>query len=1055
MPIEIYTAPAASGKTTFAIELAKSATRPPDSQTIQPVQVVVASSSQARMWQQRLAQVGGAIGIEVMIFDRMVAAILAEAGEAWTQLSEPVEYRLIRSILDQQELVHFDKLRHRPGFVDVVQQLLPLLKSALIDPEDLRIALHSLDSEPRLKELSKIYTAYQTTLQENDWADRIGLHWLALEALEKQELNIDSKEHSIKNLLIIDGFDDFTPAELAIFKILGNRHNRMVVTLTQPAEVELPRYASTLNKLKQLGDCAVQPLPIPITPTPLNELANRLFGQNRSTDLAWVDRVTLIEATDRPTEIRAALRWLKQRMVQDGLQPADVALLARDVSAYRPFIQQVGHEFGLPIRIELGRLLNQAPIIDALLNLLKLHLPTSDGNAELARRQVVNVWRSPWFAWHQAGLKDLGRLADRLDNLGRAQRVIGGIEQWTAAFEAQIKTDETDDLRVDGELDEQQQSAKIVTGSDALALQNSFNRFLQQTAPPPTAHSYNEFVQWLEGLIGHDKVQQDKQNKLEEAGHSLAMVRQARAEQTAEAESIAALTCLKDVLRGLVWAENVVGQDKPVDFATFFTELSGAVNSAVFDFPIAKEPKPIVATNVNSSRGRGWRAIAIVGLSEGEFPAPIGEDPFLRDEDRQRLRTQFGFQLDPSTQSRERELFYEAVSRGSDRLLLTRPIIADNGAEWVPSPYWTEVQKLTGVQVKQITADARLRPSEAASQNEWYESLAPIAPDRLPENIVQGQHILNQRMAPAGHRGASEHDGDLSSVSAALADQFGPDKIWSPSRLEDALKCGMMFYVKNVLKVEPRPEPAEGMDVAQTGTLYHDIFEQAYTAGVPDTADRDEMQAFVSKMAGPVLAAAPEKQGFRETAWWSQTKADIIENVTTSILKLADDNWRFLQAEAAFGMHGNAPLVLQKDNGSESDQLRLRGYIDRVDQNAAGELRIIDYKLGGKAGFSKAKFEKGEKLQLPLYALAVEHALNLGAVTDGFYWHFKKSEPSQFQLAKYGDGPEDAAEVATNYAWQAVEQARAGKFEPTPPDGGCPSWCPAAAWCWRYQPSRY
>ena len=134
---------------------------------------------------------------------------------------------------------------------------------------DSRIALHSFGSEPRLKELSKIYTAYQTTLQENNWADRIGLHWLALEALEKQELNIDSKEHSTKNLLIIDGFDDFTPAELAIFKILGKRHHRMVVTLTQPAEVELPRYASTLNKLKQLGDCTVQPLPNPVSYTHL------------------------------------------------------------------------------------------------------------------------------------------------------------------------------------------------------------------------------------------------------------------------------------------------------------------------------------------------------------------------------------------------------------------------------------------------------------------------------------------------------------------------------------------------------------------------------------------------------------------------------------------------------------------------------------------------------------------------------------------------------------------------------------------------------------------
>ncbi len=31
-----------------------------------------------------------------------------------------------------------------------------------------------------------------------------------------------------------------------------------------------------------------------------------------------------------------------------------------------------------------------------------------------------------------------------------------------------------------------------------------------------------------------------------------------------------------------------------------------------------------------------------------------------------------------------------------------------------------------------------------------------------------------------------------------------------------------------------------------------------------------------------------------------------------------------------------------------------------------------------------------------------------------------------------------------------VEAIRAGKFEPRVPPGGCPSYCPATAWCWRF-----
>ncbi len=741
-------------------------------------------------------------------------------------------------------------------------------------------------------------------------------------------------------------------------------------------------------------------------------------------------------------------------MVQDDLQPSDVALIGRNLDRYRPFIQQVGREFGLPIRIELGQLLNQSPIIDGLLSLLALHLPQGDSGPELARRQLVNVWRSPWFNWQQAGLPKLGQLADALDNLGRQQRVIGGTEQWSAAFEAQIAVVEQDNdsLRVETDFEESPQSAKVVAGSAALQLQQTFDLFLQTTAPPQQANSFKQFVQWLEGLIGHDGLREESQQQSPEADHSLAMVRMARAERQTEDEAVAALLRLKDILRGLVWAEEVVGQQEVVSFEKFYAELSGAINAAVYDLPVAKGTRPLIATNINQARGLSWQAVAIVGLSEGEFPQPIGEDQFLRDADRKQLRSEYGFELDPSTQSSERELFYEAVSRATDHLLLTRPIIADNGAEWVPSPYWDEVRKKTGLTASKVTADRLLQPHEAASEQEWLEALATADPSRLPPEIMQGKAILDQRTAAASAGTQLVFDGDLTAVHPHLAETFGPDHVWSASRLESLRQCGMLFFVSSVLKIEPRPEPQEGLDVAQLGTLYHEIFEVAYTQGIPDSDDSDYyglIEPFVTRIAEPILAEAPEKQGFRETAWWSQTKAEVINNVTKSIVALAKDDWTFYRAEAAFGMQGNRPLVLHRD----TDTLKLRGLIDRVDQNSAGKLRIVDYKLGGKSKFNKQALQKGDKLQLPLYALAVQLALGLGDVSDGFYFHFRQAEKSTLQLAKFDGGPEQAAQTAVEYAWQAVDQARAGNFEPTPPSGGCPSYCPAAQWCWRYRPS--
>ena len=83
----------------------------------------------------------------------------------------------------------------------------------------------------------------------------------------------------------------------------------------------------------------------------------------------------------------------------DGCRPGEVALLARDVAPYRPFIQQTAAEFGLPIRLVDGLPLRENPAVAALLDLLQLALPNPTGELSLARRAVVEAWRSPYFDW--------------------------------------------------------------------------------------------------------------------------------------------------------------------------------------------------------------------------------------------------------------------------------------------------------------------------------------------------------------------------------------------------------------------------------------------------------------------------------------------------------------------------------------------------------------------------------------------------------------------------------------------------------------------------------
>ena len=54
-----------------------------------------------------------------------------------------------------------------------------------------------------------------------------------------------------------------------------------------------------------------------------------------------------------------------------------------------------------------------------------------------------------------------------------------------------------------------------------------------------------------------------------------------------------------------------------------------------------------------------------------------------------------------------------------------------------------------------------------------------------------------------------------------------------------------------------------------------------------DPADLDALLAALPAAAGAVLDAAPRVEGFRATAWWTQTRAEIADNVRRSVEALA------------------------------------------------------------------------------------------------------------------------------------------------------------------------
>jgi ATP-dependent helicase/DNAse subunit B len=232
--INLLLAPAAHGKTQHALARIRAVRA---EHPLTPIVVILPNHTQLAEFRRRFAALGGALGVSLFTFYGLYAELLARAGQPYPELDDPAQARLIRALVDDLAergvLTHFAPLRARSGFAAALREAIEELKRARVFPEDFAAATRASPERsrrrlgPRLEELAEIYSAYQRWLHEKNWADPEGLGWLAAEALEK-----DKTPGRDLRLLVVDGFDEFNPTQLAVLAHLAARANETLITLT-------------------------------------------------------------------------------------------------------------------------------------------------------------------------------------------------------------------------------------------------------------------------------------------------------------------------------------------------------------------------------------------------------------------------------------------------------------------------------------------------------------------------------------------------------------------------------------------------------------------------------------------------------------------------------------------------------------------------------------------------------------------------------------------------------------------------------------------------------
>ncbi|CKT07261.1 recombinase B [Mycobacterium tuberculosis] len=259
-----------------------------------------------------------------------------------------------------------------------------------------------------------------------------------------------------------------------------------------------------------------------------------------------------------------------------------------------------------------------------------------------------------------------------------------------------------------------------------------------------------------------------------------------------------------------------------------------------------------------------------------------------------------------------------------------------------------------------------------------------------------------------------------------MADQPDPPTprpALSPSRATDFKQCPLLYRFRAIDRL---PEATSAAQLR--GSVVHAALEQLYglPAGLrsPDTA-----RSLVQRAWDQMVAAEPELAGELDPGQPTQLLEDA-RALVSGYYRLGDPT------------PFDPQCCEQRVEVELADGTLLRGYIDRIDVAATGELRVVDYKTGKAPPAARALAEFKAMFQMKFYAVALFRSrgvpptrLRLIYLADGQLLDYS---PDRDELLRF--------EKTLMAIWRAIQSAgETGDFRPNP--SRLCDWCPHQQRC--------
>jgi len=881
---------------------------------------------------------------------------------------------IIAHLQDSGELSHFTAVRETRGFSDSVLALIAELKREDVTASQLARAMYQSGKITRKqRQCSQIFARYEQKLRQQHWHDAEDRGRSALDLLQR---GYWQPFESI-GAVYVDGFTDFARLQHRTLGLLADRVDEVWISLPDEAgddRAELfSRPRANAQHVQRLAPNATseirEPNFTPDMPAGLTHLRQQLFRPLRRVTIAHdLSGLDILEAPGMLGETRLVARRIRQ-LLQDRTAPEDILVTLRDVQPYSDLVGEVFAEYDIPFEMDGTEPLTRNPAVAALLRAARL--PEDDWPFADVTALLRNVYFRP--GWHEVDDPQRPEQAEILLRLlgeprGRDAYLLA-VRRWAEQQQPGLEDEQAEESR------------RRRTHELAQACRSFLQRFFQSWDAAPAKTSVAEHIAWLRGFA-----------------EDMGFVQTASEEPRDRAAQYR------------LWDEAAAWSNRDgatiFDRRTFFRRLNAIAAEAGLP-RTSFGPGRVRVLSANLSQQLHAPHVFVMGLGERSFPRLTAAQSLLDDTERQQLRDA-GLYLSGTDNSLAAEmlLFYQVVTSARRHLTFSYPAVDERGQPLLPSSFLaaaidcfapgaikTEKRQmlLTGFETDLPLSLAEYRVRLAFLCDEPTKLAKVELADDLRANLADAADLQRRRFREKSH---NSYDGRLAhpNTVAQLSQAFGPDKVYSPTALEDYVACPFRFFLSHVLRLEALEEPSEQIEVTRRGQAVHRAFARLHRGlkeqGVTQPGDLADAQVQME------IQSAVEEDIRRAP---SNASKELWRLEGQRLLRTASRygaQWRkFLKPwgergiapqphyfEVDFGLPGadggpaNLPLVIRVDD----IEVRISGRIDRVDlaETEAGVgFWIIDYKTGRSGHYTSSDLAEFRRLQLTLYALAVEEVL--------------------------------------------------------------------------------